>query len=128
MKEFESKKLKSILNRDEIRRLEKAAKDKNKLKLADWAKQFEEQIAQYYEKYFEDVFEERLLQSIDNFILTIVYTLHFNEATKFGGKRIDSFMKDLLETIDMFRRGEAEPEDYKKQLKEDGIIVKGRDN
>lgn len=121
-------KLKSLLNRDEIRRLEKAAKDKNKIKLATWAAQFENQISEYYRKDFEEKYKEELAQSIDNFILTIVYTLHFNEVTKFGGKRIDNFMKDLLETIDMFRRGEAEPEDYRKQLKEDGIIVKGRNN
>ena len=37
-------------------------------------------------------------------------------------------MEDLLETIDMFRRGEAVPADYRKQLKEDGINVKGRDD
>lgn len=121
MEELKLEKLKSILNKDEIRRLEKAAREKNKVKLADWAKQFEEQISQYYEKYFQ----EELGKSIDNFILTIIYVLHFNELTKFGSKRIDNFMADLLETIDMFRRGEAMPDDYREQLKKDGIIVKG---
>lgn len=114
-------KIESIINREEIRRLEKAAREKNKQKLFDWAKQFEEQIAKYYEDYFK----KELGNSIDNFILTIVYTLHFNESTNFGGKRIDSFMKDLLETIDMFRRGEAVPDDYREQLKKDKIYVKG---
>lgn len=114
-------KIDSIINREEIRRLEKAAREKDKKKLFDWAKQFEEQIAKYYEDYFK----KELGNSIDNFILTIVYTLHFNESTNFGGKRIDSFMKDLLETIDMFRRGEAVPDDYREQLKKDKIYVKG---
>ncbi len=114
----------SIFDRNELRRLEKAAKDKNKMKLAEWAYQFEEQISKHYEQYFQ----EELGKSIDNFILTIVYTLHFNENTKFGNKRIADFMDDLLETIDMFRREEAVPEDYRKQLKEDGIIVEGRNN
>lgn len=116
-------KLDSILNKNEIRRLEKAAKDKNKDKLMEWAMQFEEQIAKHYEDYFK----EELGISIDNFILTIVYTLHFNEVTKFGNKRISDFMGDLLETIDMFRRGEAVPDDYREQLKKEGINVKGRD-
>ena len=120
--------IKSLINRDELRRLEKAAKDKNKIKLADWAKQFENQIAKEYQEKFEKDLKEGMSDTIDNFVLTIVYTLRFNESTKFGKKRIDSFMDDLLETIDMFRRGEAVPEDYRNQLKEEGIIVKGREN
>ena len=116
-------KLDSIINRSELKRLEKAAKDKNKDKLMEWAVQFEEQIMKYYEDYFK----KELGNSIDNFILTIVYTLHFNESTNFGPKRIDGFMKDLLETIDMFRRGEAVPDDYRKQLEKDRIYVKGND-
>lgn len=116
--------IKSVINRDELRRLEKAAKDKNKIKLLDWAKQFEYQIAKEYQKKFENDLRDGMSETIDNFVLTIVYTLHFNESTHFGAKRIDSFMNDLLETIDMFRRGEAVPDDYRKQLKEEGIIVK----
>lgn len=71
--------LKELLNRDELRRLQRAAKDKDIRKLADWGKQFENQIVKEY----EDIYKERLLEAIDNFILTIVYTLHFNEKTKF---------------------------------------------
>ncbi len=114
-------KIESIINKSELRRLTKAARENDKQKLVDWALQFEEQIAKYYEDYFK----KELGNSIDNFILTIVYTLHFNESTNFGAKRIDGFMKDLLETIDMFRRGEAVPDDYREQLKKDKIYVKG---
>lgn len=116
--------IKSLINKEEIKRLERAVKDKNKTKIADWAKQFECQICQEYENWYK----EQLGESIDNFILTIVYSLKFSSLTNFGSKRIDSFMKDLLETIDMFRRGEANPEDYKKQLKECGINVKRRND
>ena len=114
----------SLLDKNELRRLQKAARDKNMEKVIDWGKQLEMQLIQQYE---ED-FEKELAGSIDNFILTIVYTLHFNESTKFGNKRIEEFMRDLLETIDMFKRGEAKPEDYQKALKEDGIIVKRKDD
>lgn len=117
-------KMVSLLDKNEMRRLQKAAKDKNMNKLYDWASQLEYQLSQQYEK----VFEEELVDSLDNFILTIVYTLHFNESTRFGSKRIKSFMDDLLETIDMFKRGEAKPADYRKQLKEDGIVVNGKDD
>lgn len=116
-------KIKSLINKEELRRLEKAAKDKDKRKLADWARQFEEQICYEYELKFK----EELGSFIDILMLTVVYTLHFNESTKFANKRINSFMEDLLETIDMFRRGEAVPEDYREALKKDNIIVKGKE-
>lgn len=115
---------KTLITKDELKRLKRALKDKNENKILDWAREFECQVEQKYQR----IYKEELDTSIDNFILTIVYTLRYNESTGFGGKRIDGFMKDLLETIDMFRRGEAVPADYRKQLKEDGIIVKGRDD
>ena len=114
---------KTLITKDELKRLKKALKDKNENKILDWAREFEYQVEQKYQRIYKD----ELDLSINNFILTIVYTLRYNESTKFGGKRIDGFMKDLLETIDMFRRGEATPADYRKQLKEDGITVTGRD-
>ena len=76
-------KMESLLDRNEIRRLQKAARDKDIRKLADWASQFEDSIRQEYEKMFEDRVEEDLLSSIDNFIVAIIYTLHFNEKCKF---------------------------------------------
>lgn len=119
-----ARRIESLLNKNEFRRLQKAAKDKNIDKIYDWALQLEMQIDQEYDKELE----KELAQSIDDFILTIVYTLHFHESTKFGNKRIGEFMKDLFETIDMFRRGEARPEDYQKALADEGIIVKRKDD
>lgn len=113
-------KLLTLLDKNELRRLQKAARDKNIDKIYDWARGLELQLCQEYEK----AFKKELEDSIDNFIITIVYTLHFHESTKFGKKRIREFMDDLLETIDMFRRGEAVPEDYQKVLAEEGIKVK----
>ena len=112
---------KIIINRSEIRRLKKALKDKNDDKIIDWAKQFEKQISRVYEKRANEKTDRDLEGMIELFLFTIRYTLHFNESTKFGNKRIESFMEDLLETVDMFRRGEAVPEDFEKQLEEDNI-------
>ena len=114
---------KTLITKEELKRLKKALKDKNEKKILDWAMEFECQVEQKYQRIYKD----ELDLSINNFILTIVYTLRYNESTRFGGKGISGFMKDLLETIDMFRRGEAKPSDYRKQLKEDGITVTGRD-
>lgn len=122
----DNNKIKSLLDRNEIRRLQKAARDKDLRKLADWGTQFEETIRQEYEKSFDETVQKELLSSIDNFITAIVYTLHFNEKCKFGGKRIDDFMEDLLATIDGFKDGSYSPEEYIEILKKDGIEIKRR--
>ena len=113
-------KIKEIFNRDELRRLEKAAKDKNKSKLTDWARQFEDQLREEYNK----AYKEELSDAIDNFVLTIVYTLHFNEKTKFGNARIKDFMDDLFATINLYTTEEYKPEEYRKIHAKEGIIVK----
>ena len=118
--------IKRLFDRNELRRLEKASKEKDKRKLIEWGLQFEDTIRQEYEKNFEETVQKELLQSIDNFIIAIIYTLHFNEKCKFGGKRIDDFMEDLLSTVDNFNDESYSPEEYKEILKKDGIEVKPR--
>ena len=83
MEILENNNMKKLLDRNELRRLTKAARDKDIRKLADWGSQFEDTIRQEYEKMFEDRVEEDLLSSIDHFIIAIIYTLHFNEKCKF---------------------------------------------
>jgi len=118
--------MENLFNSNELRRLEKASREKDKRKLIEWGMQFEETIRQEYEKDFDETVQKELLSSIDNFITAIVYTLHFNGKCKFGGKRIDDFMEDLLATIDGFKDGSYSPEEYIEILKEDGIEIKRR--
>lgn len=118
--------IKRLLDRNEIRRLQKSARDKDIKKLVEWGYQFEDTIRQEYEKNFEETVQKELLSSIDNFITAIIYTLHFNEKCKFGGKRIDDFMEDLLATVDSFNDGSYSPEEYKEILKKEGIEIKPR--
>lgn len=115
--------VKELVTKDEIRRLEKAAKDKNKIKLSDWALKFERQIKNEYEK----AFKQELDDAVGNFLIAIVYTLHFNEKTKFGNDRITDFMDDLLATIECFKTGEYSPEEYKKILIEQKIHFKEKE-
>ena len=123
MEETIDKELENLFNRSELRRLERALKDKNRKCLAEWAGQFEQTISSRYEKYYEKHFEKQLSDMVDTILLTIVYTLHFNESTKFGNKRIGDFVQDLLETVNNFNTGTYSPEEYKKQLDDDGIKV-----
>lgn len=110
---------KKTVDMNELRRLQKAAREKNWNHLIDWMKGFEDQIRQEYNR----AFQSELSDAIDNFVLTIVYTLHFNEKTKFGNSRIHDFMEDLFSTIDMFRTGEYKPDEYKEILIKDGIDI-----
>ena len=115
--------IESLFNRSELKRLERALKDKNRHKLAEWAAQFEETISEKYRKHYEKNFEEELADMVDTIFLTIIYVLHFNECTKFGNKRISDFMNDLIATVDNFNSDSYNIEDYRKQLADDGIKV-----
>lgn len=110
-------KIESLVNKNEIRRLMKAAREKNIDHLIEWMYQFEEQMRQEYERAFQKELEE----AINNFLITIAYSLRFSETTKFGKKRLNEFMDDLMVTIDMYRTGEYKPEEYKEALKKSGI-------
>lgn len=107
----------TLTTREELRRLEKAARDKDKKKLLEWAEQFENQI----KKEYEEVMEEDLGNSIDIMCLALAYTLSYNEKTKFGVDRLTDFLDDFFVTVDMFSTGEYSPEDYAKQLEKKGI-------
>lgn len=120
LKDNEKKKL---FDRNELRRLVKAARDKDLRKLADWGKQFEQSIRDEFEVAYKKSMTDELNNMIDIFILTIVYTLHFNESTMFGNKRIKSFLDDLLATIDNFNDGSYSPDEYREILKKEGIEV-----
>ena len=57
-------------------------------------------------------------------MLVMIYSLHFNEKTKFGKKRIDDFMNDFMATINGFTTGEFKPEEYEELLRKDNIKLK----
>ena len=127
--------LETLFSKEELRRLEKAARDKDKAKLKEWAIQFENQLRNSYEEnikrfenkiiqHHEKEYERILAESVDNFIVAIIYTLHFNEKCKFGNNRIVDFMDDLLAVVDGFKTGEYTPEEYKEILKRQKIYFK----
>lgn len=106
-----------VLNRNELRRLEKAAREKDKRHLVDWAIQYDNQIRLEYEK----AYQEELNHSINTFLTAVAYTAHFSEETKLGKKKLPEFMDDLFVAIDMFRTGEYKPEEYREELEKNGI-------
>ena len=114
--------IESLLDRNEIRRLEKAAKDKNKIKLAEWASQFEDSVRRELDGRYKKYYEDAMSEGIDNFLISIAYTVRFSETTHLSKKKLPEFMQDLFVTVDMYRRGEYTPIEYKTILEESGVF------
>lgn len=113
----------SLLGREEIRRLQKAARDGNKQKLTDWVFQFEGQMDTLIRKEYEQHYDDEINNSVSNFLIAIAYTAYFSEESKVDKDNIAEYMADLFATIDMFRTGEYTPQEYKDELEKCGVIV-----
>lgn len=111
----------SLVNRNELRRLEKAAREKDKQKLVEWLEQFEAQLMSIFNTDFEKSYKDQVQNSIDNLMIAVAYTLHFSDETHLGSKKLPNFMEDLFVTLDMFRTGEYTPEEYEEELKKCGV-------
>lgn len=109
-----------LFDKNELRRLEKAARDKNKNKLIEWGTAFEKRVIELYEKEYIKILQD----SINNYMLIMIFSLHFNEKTKFGKKRIDDFMEDFVEVAKGFSKGEFNVQEYEEMLNKDGIYFK----
>lgn len=118
----------SIVSRDELRRLEKAAKDKNKAKLGDWIRQFEYYLDSMMRKDYEKSCYEEVMNHYDNILTAVIYTAYFSEETYIDRKNLADFMADLFVTIDMFRTGEYTPQEYKEILKKENITIDDYDS
>lgn len=107
------------LSRDEFRHLKSFSKDQ----MEKWLQGYYNITYNSLRKEFEDAYKDELDSSIQNFITAIAYTLHYNEEIHLQHDELVSFMDDLFVSVDMFRKGEYRPEEYKEQLKEDGIEI-----
>lgn len=116
--------MKDLINRDEIRRLEKAAREKDKTKLADWAKSLEDRLSEQYKQAFIDKYSNELSTAIESFLIAAAYTAYYSEETLINEpKALNEFLADFIVTIDMFRTGEYTPKDFKDQLAKEGVYI-----
>ena len=69
----------------------------------------------------EESYKKQTEKNIDTMLLALKYTLHFSELTKFGNKRLNEFMDDLMAVFDGFTTGEYNIDEYRKALLDDGI-------
>lgn len=107
------------LNRDEFRNLKSFSREQ----MEKWLQGYYNVIYNSLRKEFNDAYKDELDSSVQNFITAIAYTLHYNEDVHLQHDELNSFMEDLFISVEMFRKGEYRPEEYKEQLKEDGIVI-----
>lgn len=107
------------LSRDEYRRLKSYSKEE----MEKYLQLYYNGVYNALRKEFNDNYKDELDSSVQNFITAIAYTLHYNEEVSLQHDELNSFMEDLFVSVEMFRKGEYNPEDYREQLREDGIEI-----
>lgn len=117
----------SIVSREELRRLEKAAREKDKKKLGSWITQFEKYLDSMLRQDYERAYQEEVASTVQNTLTAVAYTAYFSEESKVNKGDIGDYMSDLFVTLDMFRTGEYNPSDYKKGLEDAGVFLEEYD-
>lgn len=117
----------SVVSREELRRLEKAAREKDKKKLASWLQQFERYLDTMLRKDYEQAYQEEIASTVQNTLTAVAYTAYFSEESKVNKDDIGDYMSDLFVTLDMFRTGEYKPLDYKEALEKAGVYLEDYD-
>lgn len=107
------------LSREEFRNLKSFSREQ----MERWLQGYYNITYNSLRKEFNDAYKEELDSSVQNFITAIAYTLHFNDDVHLQNDELTSFMDDLFVSVEMFRKGEYKPEDYREQLREDGIEI-----
>lgn len=107
------------LGRDEFRSLKSFSREQ----MEKWLQGYYNVTYNSLRKEFNDAYKDELDSSVQNFITAIAYTLHYSEDVHLQHDELNSFMEDLFVSVEMFRKGEYNPEDYREQLREDGIEI-----
>ena len=112
-----------LFNTNELNRLQRCAKNKDKKEIIKWGKEFEDRLNKKYYELYKKQYMIWLDETFKDLDTALMYTLHFNEQTRFGNKRLKSVMDDLGMTMRGFYRQEFNREEYNKMLKDDGIKI-----
>ena len=110
-----------MFDTNELNRLQRCAKNKDKNELKKWGQDFEHRVNEKYYELYKKQYIIWLEETFKDLDIALMYTLHFNEYTKFGNKRLKSVMDDIAESLRGFYKKEFNREEYKKMLKDDGI-------
>lgn len=106
-----------MLSRDDYRKIKSMSKEE----MSRWLELEKGMTYNRLRKEFNEAYKDELDNGVSNFLIAMWYTLHYNEDIHLQNDELASFMEDLFVTVDMFRKGEYKPDDYREQLKEDGV-------
>lgn len=112
-----------MLTRDEYRTIKNMSREE----MSKWIRYHNSMMSTKIQSDYQQIYDRELSNAIQNFIIAIVYTLHYNEDLHLQHDELDSFMDDLFYSVDYFRTGEYKPGDYVEQLKGDGIFIPNYD-
>lgn len=112
-----------MFDTNELNRLHRCAKNKDKKEIIKWGQEFEDRLNKKYYEIYKKQYMIWLEETFKDLDVALMYTLHFNESTKFGNKRLKSVMDDLAVTMRGFYRKEFSRKEYNKMLKDDGIKI-----
>lgn len=118
---IEQNEITKMFNTNELNRLQRCAKNKDKNEIRKWGQDFEHRVNEKYYELYKKQYVIWLEETFKDLDIALMYTLHFNEYTKFGNKRLKSVMDDIAEALRGFYKGEFKREEYKKMLEDDGI-------
>ena len=121
VEEFKEDEVLKMFDKNELRRLEKCIKDKNKKKVFEWGQEFERRLNEEFNKRYKEKYMNIFKETLKDLDIAVIYALHFNENTKFGNKRLKDFMDDLAATMRGFYKDNFTREEYRKMLEDDGI-------
>lgn len=117
-----------MFDTNELNRLQRCAKNKDKNEIRKWGQDFEHRINEKYYELYKKQYIIWLEETFKDLDIALMYTLHFNEYTKFGNKRLKSVMDDIAESLRGFYKKEFNREEYKKMLEDDGIKLMEESN
>lgn len=115
-----------IITRYDIRRLEKAAREKDKKHLNDFLKQFENQTADTYRKAYDSQYTKTTEDFADVFTTIMVYNLFFSDETLIDKSNIHRFIDDMNATFILLGKGELSEKEIKESLQNEGIAISDR--
>jgi len=112
-----------MFDTNELNRLQRCAKNKDKKEILKWGQDFEKRLAEFYRNRYKDYYLEQYAERLKDVDTALMYALHFGEATRFGNKRLKEVMEDLSVTIKGFYNGEYNRKEYREMLIKDGIKI-----
>ena len=112
-----------MFDTNELNRLQRCAKNKDKKEIIKWAQDFEARLSELYHQRYKEYYLEEYKERLKKIDTALLFSLHFGEDTNFDNDKLKSTMDDLAATIKSFYSGEVSQEEYRRMLKDDGINI-----